>query len=131
MKPEEFCNEFHKLDLRILENCLKVTAGCQHVYNLAADMGGMGFIVSNQAVLLYNNTMISFNMLEAARQNHAMRYFYSSTACVYNEALQMDPENPGTCGQREKVKIDGLFCFVLTKLYVKYWEIMNVFHLLR
>ena len=51
----------------------------------------MGFIVSNQAVLLYNNTMISFNMLEAARQNGAKRYFYSSTACVYNEALQLDP----------------------------------------
>jgi GDP-D-mannose 3',5'-epimerase len=95
MKPEEFCNEFHLLDLRLLENCLKVTAGCQHVYNLAADMGGMGFIVSNQAVLLYNNTMISFNMLEAARQNGCLRYFYSSTACVYNEALQMDPANPG------------------------------------
>jgi GDP-D-mannose 3',5'-epimerase len=65
------------------------------VYNLAADMGGMGFIVSNQSVLLYNNTMISFNMLEAARQNGAKRYFYSSTACVYNEALQTDPDNPG------------------------------------
>lgn len=95
MEPPEFCHEFHKVDLRLLENCLRVTAGCQHVYNLAADMGGMGFIVSNQSVLLYNNTMISFNMLEAARQNKALRYFYSSTACVYNEALQMDPENPG------------------------------------
>ena len=95
MKQEEFCNEFHKVDLRILENCIKVTAGCQHVYSLAADMGGMGFIVSNQSVLLYNNTMISFNMLEAARQNHVPRFFYSSTACVYNEALQMDPENVG------------------------------------
>lgn len=51
--------------------------------------------MSNQAVLLYNNTMISFNMLEGARQNHVKRFFYSSTACVYNEALQMDPENPG------------------------------------
>lgn len=95
MKPEEFCHEFHQVDLRLLENCLKVTMNCQHIYNLAADMGGMGFIVSNQSVLLYNNTMISFNMLEAARQNKAYRYFYSSTACVYNEALQMDPENPG------------------------------------
>ena len=95
MKVDEFCHEFHKVDLRILDHCLKVTAGCQHVYNLAADMGGMGFIVSNQSVLLYNNTMISFNMLEAARQNAVKRYFYSSTACVYNEALQMDPSNPG------------------------------------
>ena len=64
MAVEEFCDEFHKVDLRLLENCLKVTRGCQHVYNLAADMGGMGFIVSNQAVLLYNNTQLSFNMLE-------------------------------------------------------------------
>lgn len=95
MEPSEFCDEFLKLDLRILENCLIATKGCQHVYNLAADMGGMGFIVSNQSVLLYNNTMISFNMLEAARQNAAKRYFYSSTACVYNEALQTDPANPG------------------------------------
>lgn len=95
MEPAEFCDEFHQVDLRILQACLDVTKDCQHVYNLAADMGGMGFIVSNQSVLLYNNTMISFNMLEAARQNGAKRYFYSSTACVYNEALQNDPENPG------------------------------------
>lgn len=95
MEDSEFCHEFHLADLRLLDVCLKVTAGCHHVYNLAADMGGMGFIVSNQSVLLYNNTMISFNMLEAARQNGVKRYFYSSTACVYNEALQMDPSNPG------------------------------------
>jgi GDP-D-mannose 3',5'-epimerase len=95
MEPHEFCHEFYRVDLRLLEECLKVTKDCQHVYNLAADMGGMGFIVSNQSVLLYNNTMISFNMLEAARQNGVKRFFYSSTACVYNEALQMDPSNPG------------------------------------
>lgn len=95
MANSEYCDEFHKVDLRSLENCLKVTQGCHHIYNLAADMGGMGFIVSNQSVLLYNNTMISFNMLEAARQNKAQRFFYSSTACVYNEALQLDPNNPG------------------------------------
>ena len=58
-------------------------------------MGGMGFIESNQSVLLFNNTMISFNMLEAARMNGAARYFYSSTACVYNEDYQLDPSNPG------------------------------------
>mmetsp|Transcript_27672 Transcript_27672/g.35974 ORF Transcript_27672/g.35974 Transcript_27672/m.35974 type:complete len:376 (+) Transcript_27672:98-1225(+) len=95
MKPEEFCNEFMLIDLRKLDNCLKATEGCHHVYNLAADMGGMGFIESNQSVLMYNNTMISFNMLEAARMNGAKRYFYSSTACVYNEDKQLDPENPG------------------------------------
>mmetsp|Transcript_2872 Transcript_2872/g.4665 ORF Transcript_2872/g.4665 Transcript_2872/m.4665 type:complete len:365 (+) Transcript_2872:48-1142(+) len=95
MKPEEFCSEFMLLDLRKIDNCLKATEGCQYVYNLAADMGGMGFIESNQSVLMYNNTMISFNVLEAARMNGAERYFYSSTACVYNEDYQLDPENTG------------------------------------
>jgi GDP-D-mannose 3',5'-epimerase len=41
-KQEEFCNEFHKIDLRWFENCMKVTTGVEEVYNLAADMGGMG-----------------------------------------------------------------------------------------
>lgn len=95
LEPSEFCNEFLKLDLRLIENCIRCTEGCNQVYNLAADMGGMGFIESNQSVLLYNNTMISFNMLEAARKNGAERYFYSSTACVYNEDKQLDPTNPG------------------------------------
>lgn len=95
MKPEEFCDDFKMADLRNIENCLLVTKGCEQVFNLAADMGGMGFIESNQSVLMYNNTMISFNMLEASRRNGAKRYFYSSTACVYNEDKQLDPENPG------------------------------------
>jgi len=93
-KQEEYCDEFHLLDMRKLENCLLVTKDCAHVYNLAADMGGMGFIESNQSVLLYNNTMISFNVLEAARVNGAKRYFYSSTACVYNEDRQLDTTDP-------------------------------------
>ena len=52
MTPSEFCHEFHQTDLRILENCLKITSGCQHVYNLAADMGGMGFIGMSLVQLL-------------------------------------------------------------------------------
>ena len=95
MTEPEFCDEFIKVDLRDLGNCIKATKGCHHVYNLAADMGGMGFIESNQSVLMWNNTMVSSNVLEAARRNGAERYFYSSTACVYNEDLQLDPSNPG------------------------------------
>eukprot|EP00928_Gymnodinium_smaydae_P015393 TRINITY_DN1568_c0_g1_i2.p1 TRINITY_DN1568_c0_g1~~TRINITY_DN1568_c0_g1_i2.p1 ORF type:complete len:313 (-),score=50.58 TRINITY_DN1568_c0_g1_i2:339-1277(-) len=75
--------------------CIEATKGCKHVYNLAADMGGMGFIESNQSVLLFNNTMISFNVLEASRMNGVERYFYSSTACVYNEDYQVDPNITG------------------------------------
>jgi GDP-D-mannose 3',5'-epimerase len=66
-----------------------------HVYSLAADMGGMGFIQSNHSVLFYNNTMISFNMVEAARACGVTRFFYSSSACIYPEHIQEDPENPG------------------------------------
>lgn len=69
-----FCHEFHLVDLRVYENCLKVCTGCDHVFNLAADMGGMGFIQSNHSVIMYNNTMISFNMLEAARNAGIKRY---------------------------------------------------------
>merc|ERR1712115_480406 len=57
--------------------------------------GGMGFIVSNESVLSFNNTAISMNILEAARRNKVKDFFYSSSACVYNEAKQEDPENPG------------------------------------
>merc|ERR1719174_1560996 len=55
----------------------------------------MGFIVSNESVLSFNNTAISMNMLEAARRNNVKDFFYSSSACVYNEAKQEDPANPG------------------------------------
>ena len=95
MKEEDYCDEFMKLDLRVLDNCKAACKGCTEVYNLAADMGGMGFIQSCQSVLFYNNIMISFNMMEAARHVGATKFFFSSSACVYNENNQLDPNNPG------------------------------------
>mmetsp|Transcript_9281 Transcript_9281/g.16282 ORF Transcript_9281/g.16282 Transcript_9281/m.16282 type:complete len:350 (+) Transcript_9281:98-1147(+) len=92
---DEFCDEFMLLDLRSIANCVKATEGCEEVYNLAADMGGMGFIQSNHSVLFYNNTMISFNMVEAARRAKVKKFFYASSACVYNESKQEDEANPG------------------------------------
>jgi GDP-D-mannose 3', 5'-epimerase len=73
MQEEMFCDEFILVDLRVFDNCKKVCEGCEHVFNLAADMGGMGFIQSNHSVIMYNNTMISFNMIEAARQTDVKR----------------------------------------------------------
>ena len=90
-----FCNEFHLADLRLFDNCAKVVAGCDHVFNLAADMGGMGFIQSNHSVIMYNNTMISFNVLEAARIAGISRFFYASSACIYPEGKQLDTEVEG------------------------------------
>ena len=94
-KEEEFCDEFKLLDLRTLHNCLEATRDAYEVYNLAADMGGMGFIQSNHSVLFYNNTVLSFNVMEAARRAGAKKYFYASSACVYNESKQEDEANPG------------------------------------
>src|ERR1700677_1801214 len=85
---DEFCDEFVKTDLRELNNCLHVCRGVQDVYNLAADMGGMGFVQSNHSTILYNNSMISFNVLEAARLCKVERIFYSSSACIYPEGKQ-------------------------------------------
>lgn len=83
------------MDLRLFDNCAKVVEGCEHVFNLAADMGGMGFIQSNHSVIMYNNTMISFNMMEASRIAGIKRFFYASSACIYPEGRQMETEVEG------------------------------------
>jgi GDP-D-mannose 3',5'-epimerase len=92
---DEFCHEFLLLDLRTLENCVKASQGCEWIFNFAADMGGMGFIQSNHSRIMYNNTMISFNMVEAARINKIKRMFYASSACIYPNYKQTDESNPG------------------------------------
>merc|ERR1711988_52308 len=95
MENDEFCNEFLLLDLRDIENCVKSCEGCEWVFNLAADMGGMGFIQSNHSRIIYNSTLISLNVVEAARRCGVVeRFFYSSSACVYPEHIQ-DTENMG------------------------------------
>lgn len=83
-------DEFEILDLRRWDNCLQATRGVEHVYALAADMGGMGYISKNHATILRNNTLINTHTLEAARINEVDRYLYTSSACVYPEHLQGD-----------------------------------------
>ena len=75
--------EFMVLDLREPENCLTVANGISEIYHLAADMGGIGFISSQHAIVARNNTLINIGMLEAARISHVDRFLYSSSACVY------------------------------------------------
>lgn len=81
-------DEFELLDLRRWDACLQATRGVEDVYALAADMGGMGFISSNHAQILRNNSLINMHTLDAARVNGARRYLYTSSACVYPEYLQ-------------------------------------------
>jgi GDP-D-mannose 3',5'-epimerase len=83
-------DEFEILDLRRWDDCLRATRNVDHVYALAADMGGMGFISANHAQILHNNSLINIHTLEAARVNGATRYLYTSSACVYPEFLQED-----------------------------------------
>jgi GDP-D-mannose 3', 5'-epimerase len=87
---ETDADEFELLDLRRWDNCLQATRNVEEVYALAADMGGMGFISSHHAQILYNNALINFHTLEAARINGVKRYLFTSSACVYNEELQKD-----------------------------------------
>jgi len=81
-------DEFELLDLRRWPDCVRATHAIDEVYALAADMGGMGFISSHHAEILHNNSLINIHTLEAARQNGAARYLYTSSACVYPEFLQ-------------------------------------------
>ncbi len=96
LKHPEFeptaADEFVIADLRDHEASIAATQDIDEVYALAADMGGMGFIASHNAEILHNNSLISIHTLEAARLNHVSRYLYASSACVYPETLQEEPD---------------------------------------
>ena len=87
VKPPEFDespgDEFDICDLRDLNDCASVTRDIDEVYQLAADMGGIGYISSYRAHVARNNVLINAHMLEAAARRNVGRYFYSSSACIY------------------------------------------------
>ncbi len=85
-------DEFEILDLRKWDNCLQALRGVDHVYALAADMGGMGFISANHAVILRNNALINLHTMEAARVHGVSRYLYTSSACIYPDELQTEAD---------------------------------------
>ena len=76
-------------DLTLLGECQRAAEGMQHIYMLAADMGGMGFIENNKALCMLS-VLTSTHMLMAARDAGTERFFYSSSACVYNADKQRD-----------------------------------------
>jgi GDP-D-mannose 3',5'-epimerase len=121
-------DEFEILDLRRWDDCLVATRGIDHVYALAADMGGMGFISANHATILRNNGLINMHTLEAARVNGVARYLFSSSACIYPDYLQTDadvkplkeedayPANPQDAYGWEKLVSERL-CLYYTEEY--------------
>lgn len=79
------------LDLQNKENCFQAAEGADAVFQLAADMGGMGFIENNRALCMLS-VLINTHMLMAAQANNVERFFYSSSACVYNGEKQTNPD---------------------------------------
>ena len=85
-------DEFEVLDLRKSDDAVRAVHNVDHVYALAADMGGMGYISANHARILHDNALINLNTIEAARLSGVGRYLYTSSACVYPEHLQTDAD---------------------------------------
>jgi nucleoside-diphosphate-sugar epimerase len=86
-------DEFELLDLRKFDNCLQATRGnVDQVFNLAADMGGIGYITAFHADIARNNILINVHMLEASRLQGVRRFLFSSSACVYAQGKQSNAE---------------------------------------
>jgi GDP-D-mannose 3', 5'-epimerase len=85
-------DEFELLDLRKYDSCLLATRNVDQIYNLAADMGGIGYITAFLAHISVNNTLINTHMLEASRMNGVKRFLFSSSACVYAQCRQQSAD---------------------------------------
>ena len=100
IKPKEYWfqlydeNKNFTCDLKEYEHCLKVTEDVDYVYNMACNMGGMGFIENNKAECMLS-VLINTNLLRACRTNKIKKYFFSSSACVYNGDKQNKNFIPG------------------------------------
>jgi len=84
----------YSLDLKEYENCLKVTEGVDYIFNMACNMGGMGFIENNKAECMLS-VLINTNLLRTCVINKVKKYFFSSSACVYNSEKQKSTFVPG------------------------------------
>jgi nucleoside-diphosphate-sugar epimerase len=87
-----YADEYVTADLRKPNSAMRVVKGMDHVYNLAANMGGIGYITTVKAEVVRDNVLINTNMLEAARKHAVDRYFFSSSACAYPTYRQESSE---------------------------------------
>ena len=93
IKPKDFWFQYndeienYSLDLKDYQNALKVTEGVDYIFNFACNMGGMGFIENNKAECMLS-VLVNTNLLRAALENRCKKYFFSSSACVYNASKQ-------------------------------------------
>jgi GDP-D-mannose 3',5'-epimerase len=96
IKPKEYwfqdfdiSENHYSTDMKIFDNCRKVTNGIDFVFNMACNMGGMGFIENNKAECM-QSVLINTNLLIACKENNIKKYFFSSSACAYNTNKQQE-----------------------------------------
>ena len=96
IKPKEYwfqdfdnAENHYSTDMKDISNCRKVTQGVDYVFNMACNMGGMGFIENNKAECMLS-VLINTNLLIACNENKVQRYFFSSSACAYNTSKQQE-----------------------------------------
>jgi nucleoside-diphosphate-sugar epimerase len=111
-------HEFEILDLRRFDNALIAVRGMDHVYALAADMGGIGFIEQNKGPIMRNNTLINLHTIEAARIHNVERFLYTSSACIYPGYLQRD-ENVKPLKESDAYPADAEDGYGWEKLYAE------------
>jgi len=96
IKPKEYwfqefdnVKSYYSMDMKLLNNCQELTKNIDYVFNMACNMGGMGFIENNKAECM-QSVLINTNLLVACNENSVKKYFFSSSACVYNQSKQQD-----------------------------------------
>ncbi len=96
IKPKEYwfqdfdkAKNFYSTDMKSMQNCIKVTEGVDYVFNMACNMGGMGFIENNKAECM-QSVLINTNLLIACKDHGIKKYFFSSSACAYNISMQQN-----------------------------------------
>ncbi len=94
IKPKEFwfqefdnVKNYYSMDMKLLNNCQELTKNIDYVFNMACNMGGMGFIENNKAECM-QSVLINTNLLIACKENNVQKYFFSSSACAYNQSKQ-------------------------------------------
>ena len=96
IKPKEYwfqdfetVTNYYSIDMKDIANCRKVTKNIDYVFNMACNMGGMGFIENNKAECM-QSVLINTNLLIASKEDKVKRYFFSSSACAYNKSIQQE-----------------------------------------
>ena len=96
IKPKEYwfqefdnVKSYYSMDMKLLNNCQELTKNIDYVFNMACNMGGMGFIENNKAECM-QSVLINTNLLVSCNENSVKKYFFSSSACAYNQSKQQD-----------------------------------------